>query len=193
MTDAGVVVMDWSTAAANSDGALGAGGVLYTDVPESGREPLAFAVVDAPTWRTELMTRLAERASAFIVSARPGRSGFESAYGALRALKHHCGLDSAGLVVNGASSEGYAASFHAKMKAAAVRLLFMELHLLGSVPHEPGLGAEQRERGAIVASRPEAATALSLRRVASNILELTSTGGPQGEGKSPRDRREERR
>ena len=191
MTDAGVVVTDWSIDVGSADGALGAAGVIYSDVPESGREPLDFAVVDVPTSRTALLTRLAAHASAFIVAARPGRPGFESAYGALRALRRECGVDSAALVVNRASNEEYAVAFHAKMKAAAERLLSMELYLAGAVLHEPGLGAEQRERGAIVASRPDTATALSLRRIASSALELTSIGGPLGEGTRPRDRRED--
>lgn len=187
-TDSGVIVADWSTEAANADNAPGAGGVIYTDVPESGRELLAFAVFDVPTSRTELMARLCTKASAFIVVARPGRSGFESAYGALKELKQQCGVGAAALVVNGAANDDYAAQFHAKMKAAAERLLSVDLHFAGAVPHEPGLGAAQRERGAIVASSSDGATALSLRRVASNTLELTSSGGPLGDGPISRDR-----
>jgi len=191
VTSAGFVVSDWSVDDESPCGESGPGGVIYSDVPESGREPLDFAVVDIPTSRAAVLARLAGHASTFIVTVRPGRSGFESAYGALRTLKGQCGVDRAALVVNRASSEEYAVAFHAKMKAAAERLLSMELHFVGSVLHEPGLGAEQRERGAIVASRSDTATALSLRRIASRVLELTSSSDPPGGVAGPRDRRED--
>jgi hypothetical protein len=67
----------------------------------------------------------------------------------------------------------------------------VDVHLLGAVLPEPGLGAEQRERGAIVSSRPDAASALSLRQIVSNVLELTRSDGPRGGGTRPRDRRED--
>jgi MinD-like ATPase involved in chromosome partitioning or flagellar assembly len=176
MTEAGVVVCDWSSDTA--DFAPTADGVFYTDVPDSGREPLDFAVVDVPAVRESLLSRLAACASMYVVAARPGRRGFEHAFAALRTLGRECGVGSAALVVNGAASEDYAAAFHEKMRLAAKRLLSMEVRLIGAVTAEPGLGSEQRERGAIVTSRPDAAVALSLRRIASNALQLT-----RGEGR----------
>ena len=191
VTDSGVVVTDWSSGGKGEGDALGAGGVIYMDVPESGRTPMDFVVVDVPARRTELLSRLAAHASTYIVTARPGRRGFEHAFVALKRVRRESNRDSAALVVNGASSESYARAFHAKMEAAAKRLLSVDVHLLGAVLPEPGLGAEQRERGAIVSSRPDAASALSLRQIASSVLELTRSDGPRGGGTRPRDRRED--
>jgi len=191
VTDSGVVVTDWSGGGKGERDALGAGGVIYMDVPESGRTPMDFVVVDVPVCRTELLSSLAAHASAYIVTARPGRRGFEHAFVALKRVRRESNRDSAALVVNGASSESYARAFHAKMEAVAKRLLSVDVHLLGAVLPEPGLGAEQRERGAIVSSRPDAASALSLRQIASSVLELTRSDGPRGGGTRPRDRRED--
>jgi MinD-like ATPase involved in chromosome partitioning or flagellar assembly len=191
VTDSGVVVTDWSSGGKGEGDALDAGGVIYMDVPESGRTPMDFVVVDVPVCRTELLSRLAAHASAYIVTARPGRRGFEHAFVALKRVRRESNRDSAALVVNGASSESYARAFHAKMEVAAKRLLSVDVHLLGAVLPEPGLGAEQRERGAIVSSRPDAASALSLRQIASNVLELTRSDGPRGGGTRPADRRED--
>jgi flagellar biosynthesis protein FlhG len=191
VTDTGVVVTDWSSGENGIDDALGAGGVIYTDVPESGRTALDFVVVDVSVSRTELLSRLAAHASVYIVTARPGRLGFEHAFVALRGVRRESGADSVGLVVNGASNEEYARAFCAKMKAAAKRLLSVDVHFLGAVLPEPGLGAEQRERGAVVASRPDAVCALSLRQIATNALELTKSDGPWEEGTGPLDRRED--
>jgi MinD-like ATPase involved in chromosome partitioning or flagellar assembly len=175
MTEAGVVVCDWS--GDETDGAPGEDGVFYTDVPESGREPLDFAVVDVPASRRDLLARLAACASMYVVAARPGRRGFEHAFVALRAIRSECGARTASLVVNGAAGDDHAAAFHARLKTAAERLLSMDVRLMGAVTTEPGLGREQRERGAIVTSRPDAATALALRRIASNALQVTRCDG----------------
>ncbi len=191
VTDAGVVVTDWSSRGNGEDDALGAGGVIYMDVPESGRTPMDFVVVDVPLSRTELLSRLAAHASVYIVTARPGRRGFEHAFVALKRVRRASGRDSAALVVNGASNENYARAFHAKIEVAAKRLLSVDVHLLGAVLREPGLGAEQRERGTIVSSRPDAAAALSLRQIAANVLELTRSDGPRGGGTRPWDHRED--
>ncbi len=191
VTDSGVLVTDWSSGVNGEDNALGAGGVIYMDVPGSGRTPMDFVVVDVPMSRTELLSRLAAHASVYIVTARPGRRGFEHAFVALKRVRRESDRDSAALVVNGASNEKYARAFHAKMEDAAKRLLSVDVHLLGAVLPEPGLGAEQRERGAIVSSRPDAASALSLRQIVSNVLELTRSDGPRGGGTRPRDRRED--
>jgi MinD-like ATPase involved in chromosome partitioning or flagellar assembly len=178
-TEAGVVVTDWSHSGAATNGLLGSGDVVYTDVPDGGRQALDFVVVDVPASRTEMLSVLGAHWPAFIVAARPVRTGFEHAFAALRNLRREANVSSAALVVNGASNEAHARAFHAKMRAAAGRLLSVDVRLLGAVLPEPGLGAEQRERGAIVASRPDAAVALSLRQIASSALELAKNAGRQ--------------
>ncbi|MCK4408800.1 MAG: hypothetical protein KAW67_01865, partial [Candidatus Eisenbacteria sp.] len=94
VTDAGVVVTDWSSGDNGVADALGVGGVIYTDVPGSGRAALDFVVVDVSVSRTELLSRLAAHASAYIVTARPGRLGFEHAFVALRRIRRESGADS---------------------------------------------------------------------------------------------------
>ena len=191
VTDSGVVVTDWSSGGNGEDDGLGAGGVVYMDVPESGRTPMDFVVVDVPVSRRKLLSRLAAHASTYIVTARPGRRGFEHAFVALKRVRRESDAESIALVINGSANENYAKAFHAKMETAAKRLLSVDVHLVGAVLPEPGLGAEQRERGAIVSSRPDAASALSLRQIASNVLELTRSDGLRGGGTRPRDRRED--
>jgi len=191
VTDAGVVVTDWSCDANGLDAGTGERELLYADVSDAGREPLDFAVVDVPTTRQKLLSDLAGRTSVYVVAARPCWSGFEHAFAALRTLRRECDADWATLVVNGSSGEDQANAFHAKIMTAAERLLSMDVHLAGTVPHEPGLGAEQRERGAIVVSRPDAAAALALRQIAANALEMTKDGSAASGGTAQRDRRED--
>jgi len=191
ITDAGVIVSDWSGGAAGDGDAPSTCDVMYTEVPESGREPLDLAVVDIPVTRTRLLSRLAGRATTYVVTARPNRSGFENAFVALRALKHECGAESAAIVVNGASSEGAAEVFFAKIRTAAERLLSMTVEFMGAVTNETGLGAEQRERGAIVTSRPDAAIALALRKVANCALQMNGNDGPRDGAADPGGRTED--
>ncbi|HYW67994.1 MAG TPA: hypothetical protein VE960_00165, partial [bacterium] len=191
LSEAGVIIRDWSGSAAGDGDELAAGDVIHTDVPESGREPLDFAVVDAPITRSRLLARLAGRSTVYVVVARPNRSGFENTFAALRALKTECGADSAAIVVNGASSEGSAEVFFAKIRTAAERLLSMTVEFVGAVAGETGLGAEQRERGAIVTARPDATVALALRQVATRTLEMTGDGGPRGATIAPGGRTED--
>lgn len=191
VTDAGVVVTDWSGDANGLDTGVGEGDLLYADVPEAGRDPLDFAVVDVPITREKLLSDLAGRVSMYVVAARPCWSGFEHAFAALRTLRRKCDADSATLVVNGASGEEQAKAFHAKIVTVAERLLSMDVRLAGTVHHEPGLGAEQRERGAIVVSRPDATAALALRQIAANALEMTKDWGAGNGGAGPRDQRED--
>jgi MinD-like ATPase involved in chromosome partitioning or flagellar assembly len=169
VTDSGLVVADWASADAPVDG-LGSGELVYVDVEGIGRTGLDYAVVDVPVSRVGWMAAAASRVDRFVVVARPGLAGFERAFGALAALSRRAGVAGAGLVVNMVPDLGYAPAFHAKLAAAAERLLSMEVRLLGGVVLEPGVGAEQREHGAIVAFRPDAASALLLREIASDVL-----------------------
>ena len=169
VTDSGLVVADWAHGDAPVDG-LGPGDLVYVDVEGIGRCALDFAVVDAPISRVDWMSANADRVDSFLVVARPGFGGFEEAFGALALLARRAGVRQALTVVNMVPDLGYAASFHAKLSEAAERLLSMETVLLGCVVYEAGLGAEQRQHGAIVESRPDAAAALLLRGMASNAL-----------------------
>jgi len=171
VTDAGVLVADWSHDANGPVESFGNGRVIYADIPDVGRAPLDFVLVDVPASNTELISWLATRGPEYLVAARPGRRGFECAFSALRTLRRDSGAVAAGLVVNGAPGDESARDFHAKTAAAARRLLSMEVRFLGAVPFEPGLGAQQRERGAVVSSCPDGEAALAIRRVASQLLE----------------------
>jgi MinD-like ATPase involved in chromosome partitioning or flagellar assembly len=169
VTDSGLIVADWACGEAPGDG-LGPGGTVYVDVEGVGRCGLDFAVVDAPISRVDWMSEIAGRVDHFLVVARPGLAGFEEAFGVLALLSRRVGVRQVFTTVNMVSDLGYAASFHAKLSTAAERLLSMEAVLLGTVVYQAGLGTEQREHGAIVESRPDAAAALLLRGMASNMF-----------------------
>jgi flagellar biosynthesis protein FlhG len=173
VTDAGLIVADWACGAEPVDG-LGPGDRVYVDAEGVGRCGLDFAVVDAPISRVARLSGIVGRVDHFVVVARPGLAGFEEAFAALAVLSRRLGVRQAYTAVNMVPDLAYAASFHAKLSDAAERLLSMEAVLLGAVVYEPGLGAEQRERGPIVESRPDAAAALLLRGMASNALDERS-------------------
>ena len=177
VTDRGLVVVDWVNGAASEDR-----GISSADLPEYGRKSLDFAVVDLPLGRGDVLSALAPKRPVYIVAARTGLAGFENAFAVLKTLRVEGEAQKAALVVNRAPDDDYALAFHAKTEAAAGRLLRMEVGFLGGVPAEPGLGGEQRERGAIVSSRPSAAVALSLRQAASNALDLAGDGRPAADG-----------
>jgi MinD-like ATPase involved in chromosome partitioning or flagellar assembly len=180
VTDSGVLVGDWSNDGVGPADLIGNGTAIYADVPDVGRTPLDFVVVDVDASNTELLSWLATRCPEYIVASRPGRRGFERTFVALRSLRFDSGAGRVWLVVNEAPSEAEAREFHAKTETAARRLLSMEVCFLGAVPSEPGLGAEQRERGALVASRPDAAAALALRSIATNLLDAIEQCGWTG-------------
>jgi MinD-like ATPase involved in chromosome partitioning or flagellar assembly len=179
VTESGLVVADWAAGDPPVDG-LNAGRLVYLDVEGAGRCGLDYAVVDAPMSRIEWISEIARSVGRFVVVAGPGLSGFEQAFGALGQLKRRAGVTGAGLVVNMVPHLNYASSFHAKLAAVALRLLSVELLYLGGVVFEPGLGAEQREHGAIVRSRPDAAVALLMREAAANALAGRGGGGLGG-------------
>jgi ATP-binding protein involved in chromosome partitioning len=176
VTDAGVLVGDWSNDGSGPADSMGNGPVIFADVPDVGRAAMDFVVVDVPASNNELISWLATRGPEYVIAARGGRRGFESAFVALRSLRAWAGAGSAGLVVNRVP-DGEASEFHAKIAAAARRLLSVEVRLLGSVPTEPGIGAEQRERGALVASRPDASAALAMRAIATGLLDAEEQSG----------------
>jgi len=177
VTDAGVLVGDWSNDGAGPADSLGNGAVIHADVPDVGPVALDFVVVDVSASNTDLISWLATRRPEYIVAARSGRRGFERAFVALRNLRFDSGATTVGLVVNEAAGDAEVREFHSKTEAVARRLLSMEVRLLGAVPSEPGLGAEQRERGAIVTSRPDAAVALAVRSIATNLLDTEGKCG----------------
>jgi flagellar biosynthesis protein FlhG len=176
VTDSGVLITDWT-----ADGSWQAEDgqrdsvsdevAIYAELPDTGRAPLDFAVVDVPPSRSELLAWLGSRVTEFVVVARPGRRSFEETYVALRAVRAASRAESAQLVVNGASGDREARDFHAKTAEAARRLLSMEVRYLGAVPAEKGLGAAQRERGPVVASRPHSAAALALRGMVTQLVD----------------------
>jgi flagellar biosynthesis protein FlhG len=166
----GLVVGDWSCGDEPVEEALNGGTAVYVNGGDGLRRRLSFAVVDAPSGRGGVIGRVARRPACLVVVARPGRLGFESAFGALKDLSTAAESCPVGLVVNRVPGDGYARDFHAKISAAAERLLSMEVALLGGVQSQPGMAALQRERGLIVTSRPDSLAALSLRSIASDAM-----------------------
>jgi MinD-like ATPase involved in chromosome partitioning or flagellar assembly len=190
LTEAGVIMVDW-TGKVESGGELAPQGVIHVDVPEGEREPVDFAVVDVPASRRGVLRRFIGPSTTYVVTARPNRPGFERAYATLRTLGRECGAHRACLVVNHATDSDSAGTFHAKIRTAAERLLSMEVDLIGTVPDEPGLGARQRERGAIVTSRPDAESAMALKRIATAALEMIERDSGSGGVPAPGGRTEE--
>ncbi|MBN2564979.1 MAG: hypothetical protein JXB46_04645 [Candidatus Eisenbacteria bacterium] len=171
-TDAGLIIGDWSTGDDCIDRTLGGGSPVQIECPDGARRLLRFAVVDVPVSRMETIERIRSRRGCVVLVARPGRAGFVNAFAALRSL---CSTDAhraVGLVVNGVPDDAYAIDYYAKMKEAAERLLSVDVVPLGGVRSQPGMASVQRERGVIVASRPGALAALSLRRIASDAVLL---------------------
>lgn len=177
-TESGLVVVDWVFASEETLAGLGSGEVVYLDAPGVGRRPVDSMVVDLPLKRLHLLRGLEGRPVSHIVVARPGRSGFENAFAALKAICRSEAPPSAALVVNRAPDHDYASRFHAKTALATERLLSMRTEFLGAVTVEAGLAGEQRERGIITAAKPDSPTALSLRQLASRALDFAGHGSP---------------
>ncbi|MBD3348516.1 MAG: hypothetical protein GF400_04895 [Candidatus Eisenbacteria bacterium] len=182
LADSGLLIVDGASDGAAFEGVAAEAPLVRVELASGESYATDFVVVDASLRAAARIAGGTALERHFIVVARPGRRGFFEAYTALAALSRAGGLASAGLVVNRVSSTSYARAFHAKMQVAAERLLSMKLVFLGGVIREPGLGALQRERGAMVRSRPDATSALLLREIASNALAMgegsaSSTGG----------------
>jgi MinD-like ATPase involved in chromosome partitioning or flagellar assembly len=182
LADSGLVVVDWSAGGGDPAEALGAGEVVYVDIPGAGRHPLDYVVVDLAPSRIGWIRAAAPRVDRFLAVARPGWSGFEEVFGVLAALTKELGVTDVGVVVNRAPGSDYAMAFHKKLATAGERLLSVQTRLLGGVVFEPNLGSEQRERGAVVRSRPDAVSALLLREVAANVFGEEGTRGSREGG-----------
>jgi len=168
--DSGVIVIDCATGPQAASGLFDAGEIVRVDVAGEGRQELDYAVVDLPVERADWVAPVAGDTGLFVVVAQPGRGSFDQTFAVLSILSRRCGLDSAGVLVNKVPDYRYAIEFHAKIREAARRLLSMEAHFMGGVVFEEGLGSLQRETGAIVRSRSDAASALALRESAWNAM-----------------------
>lgn len=191
-TESGLVVVDRSSASREAIASLGSGDVVYLDAPAVGRRPVDFLVVDAPMSRLPLVSSLAGRSAVHIVVARPGRSGFESSFAAMKAIARISEPGTAELVVNMSPDYHYAERFHAKIAQATERLLSTRTELMGGVPVEAGMAGEQRERGLVVATKPDSPASLSLRQLASRAVDL-ARGGSAVEEPHPTNQQEEQK
>ncbi len=174
--DSGLIVVDWAVGV--PEGGTAFPDSVSVEVPDAGTYDLDFAVTDAPLSRAVSLGTACGSTPFFVIVAEPGLAGFERTFAALARLARDAGAREAGIVVNRAPGLSYAKAFYAKMKLAADRLLSMDTRLLGGVIREPNLGAEQRERGVLVKSRPDAAAALLLKEIAANALSLRGAEAP---------------
>ncbi len=174
LSDSGLVVVDRASGKSASDELVGVGEVTYIDISGGGRVPLHYLVVDLPAPRVAWLQPVTERVGLFVVVQGPDRASFEETYAVLSELRRSLGLDQVGLVVNKVRNQEEARDIHAKTEAAAERLLSMSVSFLGGVAFEENLGSRQRERGAIVRSRPDAVAALQLREVSTQALGIVS-------------------
>jgi MinD-like ATPase involved in chromosome partitioning or flagellar assembly len=174
--DSGIVAVDCTGGGGRADEFLGRGESVYVDVDGdgdgngNGRERLSCAVIDLAIGRAAWLAPVLDRIGLFVVVARPGWSGFSEAFAVLARLRRDLGVREVGLTVNMSPDNDYAARFFSKTRVAAERLLSMDVHFLGGMVYEDNLGREQRERGSIVRSRPDAVFALMLREAASKAL-----------------------
>lgn len=169
LLDSGLVVVDWTPTARDPSALACAGGAVHLDVGEAGRQRFDYVVVDLPASRCGLLERSAHRAGRLVIVAGAGWTGFRAAFGATSQLSRGLGVRAVDLVVNRVPNDTYAGAYHRKFNTATRDLLSVESRLLAGVGCYPGLGCEQRERGPLVRSRPDAAPALALRNAASAI------------------------
>ena len=172
LSDSGLVVVDRAAGGGGPGDLVGSGGVAYVDVSGGGRVPLHHLVFDLPAARASWIAPVAGRVGLYVVVARAGRAGFEETYAALSTLRMGLGIERVGLILNMVRSSSDAGEAAEKIETAARRLLSLDVRFLGGVVLQPRLGSEQRERGAIVRSRPDAVAALQLREVSSRALEI---------------------
>ncbi len=169
LMESGLVVVDWAHAACDLSALACAGGVVHLDVGEGGRQRFDYLVVDLPADRIGLLRGSAPHAGRFVVVAGSGWEGFRAAFDASSRLSTELGVRGVDLIVNRAPDDTYAGAFQRKFSMATRDLLSVESRLLAGVGCHPGLGCEQRERGPLVRSRPDAALALAFRNAASAI------------------------
>jgi len=173
--ESGLVSVD-CTGTRRADEIIASGREIYFDVEGEPRGAVSSAIIDVPSDRLEWVAPVADRVGLFVVVARPGWEGFEEAFGVLKRLSADLGVRSAGLIVNHVPDNDYAAKFYAKTRAAAERLLSMEMHFLGGMVREESLASQQRERGAVIRNRPDTVFALMLREAASKALGSEEAG-----------------
>jgi len=173
--ESGLLSVD-CTGERRADEIIAAGREVYFDVEGEARSPVSSVVVDIPSERLEWVAPVVERVGLFVVVARPGWDGFEEAFGVLKRLSENLGVRSAGLIVNHVPGNDYAAKFYAKTRAAAERLLTMEMHFLGGMVREESLASQQRERGPVIRNHPDTVFALMLREAASKALGSEEAG-----------------
>ena len=173
--DSGLVSVD-CTGTRGADEVLARGREIYLDVEGEQRAAVSSVIIDVPCDRFDWVVPVADRVGLFVVVARPGWDGFEEAFGVLKLLSTELDVGTAGLIVNHVPDNDYAAKFFAKMRAAAERLLSMEMHFLGGMVREESLAREQRERGPVIRNRPDTVFALMLREAASKALGSEEAG-----------------
>ncbi len=173
--ESGLVSVD-CTGTRRADDVIASGREIYLDIEGEPRGSVSSVVIDVPSDRLEWIAPVADRVGLFVVVARPGWDGFEEAFGVLKRLSVDLGVRSAGLIVNHVPDNDYAAKFYAKTRAAAERLLSMEMHFLGGMVREESLASEQRERGSVIRNRPDTVFALMLREAASKALGSEEAG-----------------
>ncbi len=169
LMESGLVVADSAHAARDLSALASTAGVVHLDVGEAGRQRFDYVVVDLPADRIGLLQDSALRAGRFVVVAEAGWEGFRAAFGTASRLSTALGVRGVDLIVNRAPDDTYAGAFQRKFSMATRDLLSVESRLLAGVGCYPGLGCEQRERGPLVRSRPDATLALAFRNAASAI------------------------
>jgi MinD-like ATPase involved in chromosome partitioning or flagellar assembly len=185
LLDSGLVVADWAPAACDPSALVCEGDTVHLDLGEDGRQRFDYVVVDLPSRRAGLLDASARRAGRLVVVAAPGWAGFRAAFEAASVASKGLGLRAVDLVVNRVPDDTYAGAYHRKFNMATRDLLSVESRLLAGVGCYAGLGCEQRERGPIVRSRPDAAPALALRNAASAIAGSQSLEDRAGTAPAP--------
>ncbi len=173
--ESGLISVD-CTGTRRADEIIAAGREIYLDIEGEPRSPVSSVVIDVPSERLGWVSPIADRIGLFVVVARPGWDGFEEAFLVLKRLSVELGVRSAGLIVNHVPDNDYAAKFYAKTRAAAERLLSMEMHFLGGMVREESLASQQREKGSVIRTRPDTVFALMLREAASKALGSEEAG-----------------
>jgi MinD-like ATPase involved in chromosome partitioning or flagellar assembly len=169
LLDSGLAIVDCTPASCDLSGLACAGGAVHLDVGGAGRQRFDYVVVDLPAGGVGLLQQFAHRIGRLVVVAAAGWAGFRGAFEAASHVSRGTGVRAVDLVVNRVPDDTYAGAYHRKFNMATRDLLSMESRLLAGVGCYPGLGCEQRERGPLVRSHPDAAPALALRNAASAI------------------------
>jgi len=192
LTDSGLIVVDWTSVKEDAAAAWGDDDAVHVDLADVGRQRLDYAVIDVPSDRIASLGGIAGRVWRTAVVAAPGWTGFQSAFAVAARLVRDLGAGVIDLVVNRAPDEQYAGAYCEKFSSAVRELLSVEARLLAGVGECPGIGSEQRERGPIVRSRPDAAVALAFRNAAATLA-ASQAMAHSGPGSEPGGRMESTR